>query len=172
MGHHSQTKHLNLVQTQMLRPTLGMVTMVTGPTGVVTTATDMATMVTMERDLLRPSQVLKLLPVLKPRPTPGMATTDTATMATDLMAMAITTERDLPMPSPLPMLLRAPKPRPILGMATMDMGTDLTGMATTATDLMVMLTGDKSESQEQHPLFPADSSVKHQFLQNNFIFTL
>merc|ERR1711950_75637 len=131
----------------------------------------------MERDLLRPSQVLKLLPVLKPRPTPGMATmdmvtdhTDTATMATDLMAMAITTERDLPMPSPLPMLLPAPKP--ILGMATMDMGTDLTGMATTATDLMVMLTGDKSESQEQHPLFPADSSVKHQFLQNNFIFTL
>merc|ERR1711978_645725 len=113
--------------------------------------------VTMERDLLRPSQVLKLLPVLKPRPTPGMATmdmvtdhTDTATMATDLMAMA-TTERDLPMPSPLPMLLPAPKPRPILGMAT-----------------MVMLTGDKSESQEQHPLFPADSSVKHQFLQNNF----
>merc|ERR1711978_412382 len=162
MGHHSQTKHLNLVQTQMLRPTLGMVTMVTGPTGVVTTATDMATMVTMERDLLRPSQVLKLLPVLKPRPTPGMATmdmvtdhTDTATMATDLMAMAITTERDLPMPSPLPMLLPAPKPRPIPGMATMD----------TATDPMVMLTGDKSESQEQHPLFPADSSVKHQFLQ-------
>merc|ERR1712115_187498 len=117
-------------------------------------------MVTMERDLLRPSQVLKLLPVLKPRPTPG-----TATMATDLMAMAITTERDLPMPSPLPMLLPAPKPRPIPGMAT-------TGMATTATDPMVMLTGDKSESQEQHPLFPADSSVKHQFLQNNFIFTL
>merc|ERR1712077_52092 len=109
-------------------------------------------MVTMERDLLRPSQVLKLLPVLKPRPTPGMAT-----MATDLMAMAITTERDLPMPSPLPMLLPAPKPRPIPGMATMDMVTDLTGMATTATDPMVMLTGDKSESQEQHPLFPADS---------------
>merc|ERR1711978_820333 len=94
MGHHSQTKHLNLVQTQMLRPTLGMVTMVTGPTGVVTTATDMATMVTMERDLLRPSQVLKLLPVLKPRPTPGMATmdmvtdhTDMATTATDPMVM-------------------------------------------------------------------------------------
>merc|ERR1711978_164745 len=160
MGHHSQTKHLNLVQTQMLRPTLGMVTMVTGPTGVVTTATDMATMVTMERDLLRPSQVLKLLPVLKPRPTPGMATMD---MVTDHTDMAITTERDLPMPSPLPMLLPAPKPRPIPGMATMDMVTDLTGMATTATDPMVMLTGDKSESQEQHPLFPADSSVKHQF---------
>merc|ERR1719411_654360 len=118
--------------------------MVTGPTGVVTTATDMATMVTMERDLLRPSQVLKLLPVLKPRPTPGMATMD---MVTDHTATAITTERDLPMPSPLPMLLPAPKPRPI------------PGMATTATDPMVMLTGDKSESQEQHPLFPADSSV-------------
>merc|ERR1711974_42120 len=95
-----------------------------------------------------------------------------ATMATDLMAMAITTERDLPMPSPLPMLLPAPKPRPILGMATMDMGTDLTGMATTATDLMVMLTGDKSESQEQHPLFPADSSKTPVFAKQFYFYSL
>merc|ERR1712088_468601 len=61
----------------------------------------MATMVTMERDLLRLNQLP--LPTLMPMLMPGTATTDTDTVATDgevttgLTATTVTTERGLQM---------------------------------------------------------------------------
>merc|ERR1711884_528385 len=89
--------------TLTLRPTLGMDTMATGHTGEDTTDTDMATMATMERDLLKMPLPL-LAPTLMPLPIPG---TDTTAMATGLTAMATTgtdtattTARDPLMPSP------------------------------------------------------------------------
>merc|ERR1712062_89604 len=83
------------------------------------------------------------------RLTPGTATTATdhigaATTATDMATMA-TTERGLLMPSPLMPLPQAPTLmlRLTLGTDTTGTGTDLMAMGTMATDLMVMLTGDK-----------------------------
>merc|ERR1712183_444856 len=52
---------------------------------------------------------------------------------------------------------------------------DLSVMDTMGTGLMVMLTGDKkwtSTTSNNIRSFPADSSLKRQFLQNNFLFTL
>merc|ERR1712241_1625144 len=112
-------------------------------------ATDMAT--TTERGLLMPSQLLRLLPTLRLRLIPGMDTTDTATghtdmatTATDLTDMATTTEKGLLMPSQLLKLLPTLRPRLIPGM-------DTTDTATTATGLMVMLTGVKRYSDLSLP---------------------
>merc|ERR1712165_548221 len=117
-------------------------------------ATDMATIT--ERGLLMPSQLLWLLPTQRLRLIPGMDTTDTATghttttatdhtdmatTATDLTDMATITERGLLMPSQLLKLLPTLRLRLIPGMDTTATATDHTDMATTATGLMVMLTG-------------------------------
>merc|ERR1712223_835207 len=82
-----------------------------------------------------PSQLLKLLPTLRLRLIPGMATTatatdhtDMATTATDLTDMATITERGLLTLSQLLRLLPTLRLRLIPGMATT--ATDLTDMAT------------------------------------------
>merc|ERR1711874_589420 len=130
----------------------------------------MATMDTTERDLLM--MPLPLVPTPMLQLTPGtviMAMEDTevtmvATMA-DLMDM-VTTERDLLMMLPPPNLA----PTPILQLTR---GTVTTGMVTTALAIEA-ITGDKKwTSRTTSDLsLPADSSVKRQFLQNNFLFTL
>merc|ERR1712079_510450 len=127
-------------------------------------ATDMAT--TTERGLLMPSQLLRLLPTQRLRLIPGMDTTatatdhtDMATTATDLTDMATITERGLLMPSQQLKLLPTQRLRLIPGMDTTDTATghttdtatDLTDMATTATGLMVMLTGVKRYSDLSLP---------------------
>merc|ERR1712158_328302 len=109
----------------------------------------------------------------------------------------VTTERDLLMSLPLPSLAPMPTLKLTPGMGTMameDTGEDtevtidpmdttgtmgmltgLTVMDTMGTGLMVMLTGDKkwtSTTSNNIRSFPADSSLKRQFLQNNFLFTL
>merc|ERR1712109_236372 len=99
-----------------------------------------------ERGLLMPSQLLKLLPTLRLRLIPGMATT-----ATDLTDMATITERGLLMPSQLLKLLPTLRLRLIPGMDTTATATDHTDMATTATGLMVMLTGVKRYSDLSLP---------------------
>merc|ERR1719195_131037 len=100
-----------------------------------------------------PSQLLRLLPTQRLRLIPGMDTTDTATdhtdmatTATDLTDMATITERGLPMLSQLLKLLPTQRLRLIPGMDTTDTATGHTDMATTATGLMVMLTGVKRYS--------------------------
>merc|ERR1712045_754221 len=109
--------------------------------------------------------------------TTGTDRTATTGITTGLTDMATTVpdsimERDLLMRS----LNLAPTLMPKLtpGMVTTDMVTGLTVMATTGTDHTVMLTGDKKwTSRTTSDLsLPADSSVKRQFLQNNFLFTL
>merc|ERR1712180_259015 len=107
-------------------------------------ATDMAT--TTERGLLMPSQLLRLLPTQRLRLIPGMDTTDTATDHTD---MATITERGLLMPSQLLKLLPTLRLRLIPGMEAT--ATGHTDMATTATGLMVMLTGVKRYSDLSLP---------------------
>merc|ERR1711974_473456 len=84
-----------------------------------------------------------------------------------------TTERDLLMRVP-PNLALTLMPKLTPGMVTTAMVTGLTVMATTGTDHTGMLTGDKKwTSRTTSDLsLPADSSVKRQFLQNNFLFTL
>merc|ERR1712045_822863 len=153
-------KRPSLDPTQRLRLIPGMDTTATATdhTDMATTAmaTDMAT--TTERGLLMPSQLLRLLPTLRLRLIPGMATTDTATdhtdmatTATDLTDMATTTERGLLMPSLLLKLLPTQRLRLIPGMDTTDTATGHTDMATTATGLMVMLTGVKRYSDLSLP---------------------
>merc|ERR1712045_209091 len=132
-----------------------------------------ATATTTERDLLMrvpPNLALTLMPKL----TRGTATTGITTGLTD-MATTVTDsimERDLLMRSPNLAPTLMPKLTP--GMVTTAMVTGLTVMATTGTDHTVMLTGDKKwTSRTTSDLsLPADSSVKRQFLQNNFLFTL
>merc|ERR1711993_176532 len=91
MGHlvHLR-KRPSLDPTQRLRLILGMATTATatGHTDMATTAmaTDMAT--TMERGLLMPSLLLRLLPTQRLRLIPGMATTATATGHTDMATTA------------------------------------------------------------------------------------
>merc|ERR1712045_234424 len=100
-----------------------------------------------KRPSLDPTQRLRLIP--------GMDTTATATdhtdMATTAMAtdMATTTERGLLMPSQLLKLLPTLRLRLIPGMDTT--ATGHTDMATTATGLMVMLTGVKRYSDLSLP---------------------
>merc|ERR1712025_351394 len=132
----------------------------------------MATMDTTERDLLMMLLPLpNLAPTLMPKLTPGAATTGITTGLTDMVTTVTDTmdtmERDL--------LMRVPPPNlaPTL-MPKLTPGTVTTGMVTTGTDHTVMLTGDKKwTSRTTSDLsLPADSSVKRQFLQNNFLFTL
>merc|ERR1712244_29476 len=135
---------LRLLPTQRLRLIPGMDT------------TDTATIT--ERGLLMPSLLLRLLPTQRLRPIPGMDTTDTATghtdmatTATDLTDMATITERGLLMPSQLLKLLPTLRLRLIPGMVTTATATGHTDMATTATGLMVMLTGVKRYSDLSLP---------------------
>merc|ERR1712223_101249 len=111
-----------------------------------------------ERGPLMPSLMLRLLPTQRLRLIPGMDTTDTATdhtdmatTATDLTDMATITERGLLMPSQLLKLLPTLRLRLIPGMDTTATATDHTDMATTATGLMVMLTGVKRYSDLSLP---------------------
>merc|ERR1711897_85806 len=117
------------------------------------TTDPMATMATTERGLLMPSPLMPLpqAPTLMLRLTPGTDTTDTGIGHTDMATMDMatdmdtTTERGLLMPSPLMPLLQALTLmlRLTPGTGTTGTGTDLMAMGTMATDLMVMLTGDK-----------------------------
>merc|ERR1712012_1037318 len=127
----------------------------TDTTAMASTMATMATtgpMATMERGLLRPSLLLRLLLPLRLRLIPGMDTTAMATglMAMDttdigLMAMDTTTERGLLMLSLLLMLLLPPRPRLIPGTDTTAMAsTDLMAMDTTDTGLMAT-TGERSK---------------------------
>merc|ERR1711936_146313 len=87
----------------------------------------------------------------------------------------VTMERDLLTSLPLPSLDPTPMPRLTPGTGTMGMLTGLTVMVTMGTGPTVMPTGDKkwtSTTSNNIRSFPADSSVKRQFLQNNFLFTL
>merc|ERR1712073_22210 len=130
---------LRLLPTQRLRLIPGMDTTdtATGHTDMATTATDLTDMATItERGLLMPSLLLRLLPTQRLRLIPGMDTTDMATI----------TERGLLMPSQLLKLLPTQRLRLIPGMDTTATATDHTDMATTATGLMVMLTGVKRYS--------------------------
>merc|ERR1712152_23040 len=112
----------------------------------------MAMDTTMERGLLRPSLLLRLLLPLRLRLIPGTDTTAMATglMAMDttdigLMAMDTTTERGLLMLSLLLMLLLPPRPRLIPGTDTTAMAsTDLMAMDTMDTGLMAT-TGERSK---------------------------
>merc|ERR1711884_537608 len=96
----------------------------------------MATMATMERDLLM--KPLPLAPTLTPKPIPGMATMATGltamvTTGTGHTATATTTARDPLMPSPLPSPLPALRPRLTLGTGTTAMVTMATGPTGTLT---------------------------------------
>merc|ERR1711884_794700 len=106
----------------------------------------MATMATMERDLLM--KPLPLAPTLTPKPIPGMATMATGltamvTTGTGHTATATTTARDPLMPSPLPSPLPALRPRLTLGTGTTAMVTGLMAMVTMATGPTGTLTGVK-----------------------------
>merc|ERR1712141_344204 len=86
--------------------------------------------------------------------------------------MGDTTERGLPMRPPPPNL------DPTL-MLRLIPGTGTTGTATTDhTDMGTMAlatgdtTGEKVDFKNNIKSFPADSSLKRQFLQNNFLFSL
>merc|ERR1719458_1870023 len=124
-------------------------------------------MVTTERDLLMRLPLLNLAPTLMPRLTRATDTT-VEDMATT------TTERDLLMRLPLLNLAPTPMPRLTRGTDVTVMPTGLTVMVTTGTDHTATPTGDKKwTSRTTSDLsLPADSSVKRQFLQNNFLFTL
>merc|ERR1711953_1528304 len=125
----------------MLRLTPGTATTATDHGATEATTDPMATMATTERGLLMLSPLMPLpqAPTLMLRLTPGTATTDTGT------DMGTTTERGLLMLSPLMPLLQALTLmlRLTPGTGTTGTGTDLMAMGTMATDLMVMLTGDK-----------------------------
>merc|ERR1739844_602291 len=113
-------------------------------------------MVTTERDLLMKLPLPNLTPTPMPRLTPGM----------------VTTERDLLMRLPLLNLAPTLMPRLIRGtVTTVHTVTGLTVMVTTALATEA-ITGDKKwTSRTTSDLsLPADSSVKRQFLQNNFLF--
>merc|ERR1719384_1001681 len=119
-----------------------------------------------------------LAPTLMPKLTRGTVTTATVTGLTDMATTVTDTmdtmERDLLMRVPPPNLAPTLMPKLTPGTVTTGMVTGLTVMVTTGTDHTVMLTGDKKwTSRTTSDLsLPADSSVKRQFLQNNFLFTL
>merc|ERR1712001_148873 len=132
---------------------------------------------TTERDLLM--MPLPLVPTPMLQLTPGtvitaMEDTEVTMVATiDLMDM-VTTERDLLMRLPPPNLAPTLMPKLTPGTVTTGMvTTGLTVMVTTALAIEA-ITGDKKwTSRTTSDLsLPADSSVKRQFLQNNFLFTL
>merc|ERR1712001_708045 len=99
----------------MPKPTPGTVIMVTGHTGVDIMVTDMATMVTMARDLLMKLPLLNLAPTPMPKPTLGMVIMVTGTGLTVMDTMA----RDLLMKLPLLNLAPTPMPKPTPGMVIM-----------------------------------------------------
>merc|ERR1739848_733199 len=119
-----------------------------------------------------------LAPTLMPKLTRGTVTTGMVTGLTDMATTVTDTmdtmERDLLMRVPPPNLAPTLMPKLTRGTVTTGMVTGLTVMVTTGTDHTVMLTGDKKwTSRTTSDLsLPADSSVKRQFLQNNFLFTL
>merc|ERR1711899_706037 len=87
-------------------------------------------------------------------------------VTTDPMVTMVTMERDL--------LMSLPMPRLTPGTGTTGMLTGLTVMDTMVWDIEAT-TGDKkwtSTTSNNIRSFPADSSLKRQFLQNNFLFTL
>merc|ERR1712176_1238556 len=99
----------------------------------------------MERGLLRPSLLLRLLLPLRLRLIPGTDTTAMDTTDTGLMAMDTTTERGLLRLSLRLLLLLPPRPRLIPGTDTTAMAfTDLMAMDTTDTGLMAT-TGERSK---------------------------
>merc|ERR1711993_92086 len=143
----------------------------------VTMADPMDTMVTMERDLLMSLPLPSLDPTPMPRLTPGTGTTgmedtgEDTEVTTDPMVTMVTMERDLLMSLPLPSLAPTPMPRLTPGTGTMGMLTGLTVMDTMVWDIEAT-TGDKkwtSTTSNNIRSFPADSSLKRQFLQNNFL---
>merc|ERR1712158_3495 len=153
----------------MLKLTPGMVTMGMEATEVTMVVTiDLTVMVTTERDLLMSLPLPSLAPTPMPKLTPGMGTMgmeDTGEDTEVTIDPMVTMERDLLMK--LPLLHLAPTP-----MLKLTPGTGTMGMVT---GLTVMLTGDKkwtSTTSNNIRSFPADSSLKRQFLQNNFLFTL
>merc|ERR1711970_714260 len=75
----------------MPKPTPGTVIMVTGHTGVDIMVTDMATMVTMARELLMKLPLLNLAPTPMPKPTPGMVIMVTGTGLTVMVTMVLDT---------------------------------------------------------------------------------
>merc|ERR1712158_149353 len=126
--------------------------------------------------------MLKLTPGMV---TMGMEATEVTMVVTIDLTVMVTMERDLLMKLPLPSLAPTPMLKLTPGMDTMgmeDTGEDtevtidpMDTMDTMGTGLMVMLTGDKkwtSTTSNNIRSFPADSSLKRQFLQNNFLFTL
>merc|ERR1711997_1352046 len=149
------TSQLHLAPTPMLKLTPGMDTMGMEDTGEDTEVTTdpMVIMVTMERDPLMKLPLPSLAPTPTLKLTPGMGT----------MGMEDTGEDTEVTIDPMDT------------MGTVGMLTGLTVMDTMGTGLMVMLTGDKkwtSTTSNNIRSFPADSSLKRQFLQNNFLFTL
>merc|ERR1719225_2318306 len=110
-----------------------------------------------------------LVPTLMPKLTRGTVTTG---MGTGLMVM-VTMERDLLMRVSLPNLVPTPILQLTRGTDITVMPTGLTVMVTTALAIEA-ITGDKKwTSRTTSDLsLPADSTVKRQFLQNNFLFTL
>merc|ERR1712010_206179 len=174
---------LPLAPTLRLRLTPGTAITATVDIGEDTEVTmaDLMDMVTTEGDLLMRPPLPNLAPTPMPRLTRG---TDITVMPTGLTAMAtmvdtmaidmVTTERDLLMRLPLLNLAPTLMPRLIRGMVTtVHTVTGLTDMVTTALATEA-ITGDKKwTSRTTSDLsLPADSSVKRQFLQNNFLFTL
>merc|ERR1712083_81247 len=150
--------------TPMLKLTPGMVTMGMEDTGEDTEVTidPMDTMVTMERDLLMKLPLPNLAPTPTLKLTPGMGTMgmedtgEDTEVTIDPMDTMVTMERGLLMKLPLPNL----DPTPMLRLTP---GTDITAMVSTG------LTGDKkwtSTTSNNIRSFPADSSLKRQFLQN------
>merc|ERR1712218_774773 len=142
---------------------------------------DLTVMVTTERDLLMSLPLPSLAPMPTLRLTPGMGTMamedtgEDTEVTIDPMDTMVTMERGLLMKLPLLHLAPTPMLKLTPGMGTMGMLTGLTVMDTMGTGLMVMLTGDKkwtSTTSNNIRCFPADSSLKRQFLQNNFLFTL
>merc|ERR1712061_264103 len=136
-----------------------------------TTVTDTTT----ERDLLMRLPLPNLAPTLMPKLTRVTVTTGMVTGLTDMVTTVTDTmdtmERDLLMRVPPPNLAPTLMPKLTPGTVTTGMvTTGLTVMVTTGTDH----TGDKKwTSRTTSDLsLPADSSVKRQFLQNNFLFTL
>merc|ERR1711936_690589 len=113
------------------------------------------------------TQMLRLILML------GTDTTDMEdtgdTMVDIAHTVTATMERDLLMLSPLPKPLPTLRPRLILGTDTTHTDTGLTDMDTMDTAHTDMLTGAKLKPTTTC-CFPADSAVKHQFLQNNFLF--
>merc|ERR1712018_84107 len=124
----------------------------------------------MERDLLMSLPLPSLDPTPTLKLTPGTDITAITTGLTDMVITVTDTtmEKDLLMKLPLPSLDPTPMPRLTPGTGTTGMLTGLTVMDTgVGTGPTVMPTGDKkwtSTTSNNIRSFPADSSLKRQFL--------